>query len=157
MDVENPEVDLFGDAVVAPREGPGRPEHKWSRANSNKVLLSFALGRSQKEAAIAIGVSVPTLRKVYFSECAKRAAAALRMELTQLARLNGQAEAGNVAAEKELAKQIEKIRQRDQHRAVAVPAPLKAPKLGKKEAARQAAAQADGLYKPRAAPAALLQ
>jgi hypothetical protein len=65
---------------------------------------------------------LPTLRKVYFSEVAKRAAAQLRMEMTQLERLNALAEAGNVTAEKELLKQLEKLRQRDQHQATA-PAP----------------------------------
>lgn len=140
------EIDLFGDPVIPRQEGRGRPEVVWDRVKSNTVLLAFARGLSVKEVAAAIGVSAPTLRKVYFSEVAKRAQARLRMEMTQLTRLNAQAEAGNVAAEKELMKQMDRLRQRDQVQTMA-PAPTAKPvKLGKKEAAAQAAEQVRGLY-----------
>jgi hypothetical protein len=145
------EVDLFGDPVLPRQEGRGRPETVWTRENSNKVLLAFARGLSVKQAAIAIGLSAPTLRKVYFSEVGKRAQAQLRMEMTQLARLNAQAEAGNVAAEKELWKQMDRIRQRDAQHQLAPP-PVKAAKLGKKELAARDAMEVRGLYEPPAAP-----
>lgn len=148
-------VDLFGDPVVQPREGRGRPEHLWSLENSNKVLLAFARGLTVKDAAVAIGISVPTLRKVYFAEVAKRQSARLRMEMTQLARLNAEAAAGNVAAEKELMKQMERLRLRDRSDALA-PQPSAKPKkekpMGKKEAQLQAAAEIDGLYAAPEAP-----
>ncbi len=143
--------DLFGDPVLPTKEGPGRPETVWCREKSNTVLLAFARGLSVREAAIAIGLSGPTLRKVYFSEVAKRNQAKLRMEMKQLSRLNDQAEAGNVAAEKELIKQLDRMRQRDQQQQVA-PAPTKAPKLGKKEQAKAAAQEVRGLYEPPPAP-----
>lgn len=73
------------------------------------------------------------------------------MEMTQLARLNTQAEAGNVAAEKELAKMLDKLRLRDTAQAQA-PAPRPAAPLGKKEAAKAAAREAQGLYQPRPSP-----
>ena len=139
-------TDLFGDPVLPRREGRGRPEVVWTREGSNVVLLAFARGLSVKEAATAIGVSAPTLRKVYFSEVAKRGQAKLRMEMRQLARLNDQAEGGNVAAEKELLKQLERMRQRDQVLAEAPAPTARAPKLGKKEAATKAAREARGLY-----------
>ena len=101
-------VDLFGDPILPRQEGRGRPEHEWSLENSNKVLLAFADGRSVKEAATVIGVSVPTLRKHYFAEVAKRDQARLRMKFTQMARLNQAAQDGNVAAEKELMKRLDK-------------------------------------------------
>lgn len=145
-------TDLFGDPVLARREGRGRPAHAWSRENSNKVLLAFARGLTVKQAATAIGISVPTFYKVYFNENAKRHSARLRMELTQLERLNRQAEAGNVAAEKELAAQIEKLRLRDQVQAAPVPT-AKQRKLGKKEAQEIAAKEQRGLYEPPAPPA----
>lgn len=130
--------DLFGDPIIPRREGRGRPEHLWTRENSNKVLLAFARGLTVKQAAMVIGISVPTLRKVYFSEVAKRTSAQLKMEMTQLSRLNDQAEAGNVAAEKELARQLEKLRMRDQSQSFAtVPAAKKA--KGVKEVRREAA------------------
>ena len=146
--------DLFGDPVLPAKEGPGRPEIVWTRETSNKVLLAFARGLTVREAASAVGMSAPTLRKVYFSEVAKRAQAKLRMEMTQLARLNAQAEAGNVTAEKELLNQLERLRQRDQQQQIA-PAPTKAAKLGKKEAAKAQAHEVRGLYEPPPAPTRL--
>jgi hypothetical protein len=151
-----PGLDLFGDPIVERREGRGRPEHVWTLENSNKVLLAFARGLSVKQAAQAIGISAPTLRKVYFFEAAKRDQARLRMEMTQLARLNAQAEAGNVAAEKELFKQIDRLRLRDQAQSLSPqqtqPA-AKLPRVGKKELERQAAEQVTGLYEPPPPPA----
>jgi len=148
-------VDLFGDPVLPRSEGRGRPAHFWSRENSNRVLLAFARGLSVKDAAKVIGVSTPTLRKVYFSEVAKRREAQLRLEMTQLARLNEQAEGGNVTAEKELFKQLDRLRQRDQAHAMA-PAPTVSPaRIGKKEAAAKAAEQVKGLYEPPMPPSQL--
>lgn len=145
---------MFGDPVIPRQEGRGRPEVVWTRESSNKVLLAFARGLTVKEAASAVGLSAPTLRKVYFSEVAKRAQAKLRMEMTQLARLNAQAEGGNVTAEKELLKQLERMRQRDEVRALA-PSPTataRTDRVGKKEAAAKAAEQIRGLYEPPSAP-----
>ena len=144
------EVDLFGDPILPASETRGRPEHSWSLENSNKVLLAFARGLSVKEAATAIGVSVPTLRKHYFAEVKKRTDARLRMEMTQLTRLNTAAAGGNVAAEKELFKRLDKaalaeLADRAAHRGKAA----KPPKLGKKEAAKVAAHGVTGKYAPR--------
>lgn len=143
--------DLFGDPIQPGKEGRGRPEHSWSRENSNKVLLAFARGLSVKQAATAIGVSVPTLRKHYSSEVGKRTDARLRMEMTQLARLNSAATAGNVAAEKELFKRLDKaalaeLAGRVADRGNARPVPK--PKLGKKAAAQEAAGQVTGKFAP---------
>jgi AcrR family transcriptional regulator len=63
-----------------------------------------------KEVALSIGISVPTLRQHYSSELERRHAMVLMMESVQLGRLNDQAAAGNVAAEKELMKALEKGR-----------------------------------------------
>lgn len=152
--------DLFGDPIQPGKEGRGRPEHSWSRENSNKVLLAFARGLSVKEAATAIGVSVPTLRKHYSSEVGKRTDARLRMEMTQLARLNSAATAGNVAAEKELFKRLDKAeianvaaRVADRGNTGRTPAP---PKLGKKEAAKVEAGKVTGKFAPRPAPSRLM-
>lgn len=104
------------------------------------------------EAAKSVGMSEPTLRKVYFSEVAVRDQARLRMEQHQLARLNALAEAGNVSAEKELFKMLDKLRQRDVSQSMTVPPPAKREKLGKKAAAAAAAEQVRGLYEPRPGP-----
>ena len=150
----NSDVDLFGDPITLRQGGRGRPSHAWSRENSNKVLLAFVRGLNLKQAAMVIGVSVPTLREHYSSEIAKRKSAQLRMEMTQLARLNAQAEAGNVTAEKELIRQLDRFRSRDQAQAMAS-RPPKPPKLGKKAEAEQKAAQQRGLYEPPPAPGQL--
>jgi hypothetical protein len=148
-------VDLFGDLVIFSRDGPGRPEHKWSRENSNKVLLAFARGLSVKQAATAIGVSAPTLRKVYFSEVAKRQEAALRMEMTQLARLNDLAAGGNVTAEKELLKQLGQLRLHDRAKALAPEPTARATSRGKKEEQKERAAGVGGKFAPPDAPSLL--
>jgi len=148
-------VDLFGDPVLAGKETRGRPEHSWSLANSNKVLIAFAKGLSVKDAAVAIGVSVPTLRKHYFAEVAKRQAARVRMEIAQLARLNNAAAGGNVAAEKELFKRMDKAALADLAERVADRGSARAaqqPKLGKKAAAQAAAGQVQGKFAPPPAP-----
>jgi len=142
-------IDLFGDPILPACETRGRPEHSWSLENSNKVLIAFARGLSVKEAAVAIGVSVPTLRKHYFAEVKKRADARLRMEMTQLTRLNAAAAAGNVAAEKELFKRLDKAALVELADRVAHRGQAKLPKLGKKAAQKAAALEVTGKYAPR--------
>ncbi|SEM88324.1 hypothetical protein SAMN05192583_1393 [Sphingomonas gellani] len=154
---ENLGVDLFGDPILPRNEGRGRPEHVWSLENSNKVLLAFASGLSVKDAATAIGLSVPTLRKHYFAEVAKRAAARLRMNMTQLSRLNDEAAKGNVTAEKELFKRLDKAALDQLSDQVAHHSkPAKPEKLGKKALAQQAADEVTGLYETPPTPPGLL-
>lgn len=150
-------LDLFGDPIQLRKEGRGRPEHAWSLENSNKVLLAFARGLTVKQAATAIGVSVPTLRKHYFAEVEKREAAALRFEMVQLARLNEGAKAGSVAAEKELARRLEKAQLADLAARVSNHArPPRPEKLGKKAQAEQDAQAIGGRFEPPAPPPGLL-
>ena len=145
-------TDLFGDPVLKSREGPGRPEIVWNKRTSDRVLLSFARGLSVKIAADLEQMSAPTLRKVYFCECAKRQTSLMRLEMTQLVRLNDEAAKGNVGAERELARRLDQLRMRDGAKAQASAPPVKAPKLGKKEAADKAAFEQRGLYETPASP-----
>ena len=146
-------TDLFGDPVLAARGGPGRPEVVWNRETSSRVLLAFARGLTVKETAEIAGMSSPTMRRVYFSECAKRTTALLRLEMTQLVRLNAEAEKGNVGAERELARRLDQVRMRDSAKKQASAPPSKPqPKLGKKEEAELAARKLTGLYDPPPAP-----
>lgn len=147
-------VDMFGHPVLPRQEGRGRPPHLWTLERSNRVLLAFARGLSVKQTAVVLGISSPTLRNVYFSEVRKRADARILMEMTQLARLNDLAAAGNISAEKELFKQMERLRQRDQQQAIAPP-PTQPEKLGKKESATKVAQEVRGLYEPPAPPVRL--
>lgn len=149
MSGENLGVDLFGDPVIASREGPGRPEVVWSREASNKVLLAFARGLSMKSTSEIVGMSVPTLRKVFFSEVRARHLARLKLEISLLARLAEEVEKGNVSAVRELDRLIDKQRSRDQAQSMASEVPKqRAPQLGKKAAIEQAAREQQGLYQP---------
>jgi hypothetical protein len=145
--------DLFGDPVLPRREGPGRPEVVWSRHGSDLVLLGFARGLTIKECAEVVGLSQPTFRKVYFSECGKRRSARLKVEMLQLTRLNDQAAQGNVSAERELARRLDQLRMRDHAALQASAPPAKEPKIGKKAEAERAAREQTGLYEPPPAPA----
>ncbi len=151
-------LDLFGQAVMPRREGRGRPPHVWSQENSNRINLLFACGRSPREAASAICISTPTLYKVYFNECAARRNAALKFRARQMERLNVQAEAGNVAAEKALAGMIQSERvavMSDQVRDRGRSEP-KIAALGKKESAKLAAESMAGRFATRPAPPQLI-
>src|SRR3546814_20099691 len=67
-----------------------------------------ACGATLDEIALALGVSMPTLRKHYFFEVERYAAARLRLKAKLLAGLLTEADAGNVTAAKEMFKQIER-------------------------------------------------
>ena len=145
-------VDLFGDPVLPRKEGRGRPQTVWDRATSNRALVAFARGLSVAKAAKVCGLSTPTFRKVYFSECAKRRDAELRLEMTVLAKLAEKAADGDTGASREMFKQLDRLRLRDQHQADAPAPKVKAKPLGKKEAAEMSAREPTGLYDPPAAP-----
>ena len=151
---DNSERDLFGEAVQDAARGRGRPPHAPSRETTNRVILGFARGWTVKKVAQSIGVSVPTLRQYYFSHVQRREQLALMMESVQLGRLNDLAAGGNVSAEKELMKALSKGRVAEISAAYAgeAPAPPKAPKLGKKEAAVAGAKNAKGKFAPPAGP-----
>lgn len=128
-------VDLFGEPVPrAPIRKKGRPEHQWSVENSNRINLLFATGHEPKDAAAILGITMPTLRKHYFSELEQWRVARLRLKASALARLHAEGQEGNVAAIKELFKQMDRGAMMDGAREMARPArPPKAPKLGKKQ------------------------
>ena len=151
-------LDLFGMPVRERRQGRGRPEHVWSQENSNKINLLFAMGYDVKDAAAALGITQPTLRKHYFSEVEGRRAAELRLLGLQLSRLNDEAAKGNVAAIKELNALRERgllmrLSEKVTRRGKAEP---KAPAKGKKELALEAAQQVTGRFGVRPAPPRLI-
>lgn len=148
------EVDLFGNVPFVRKEGRGRPEHQATLEKLNKVLMAFVAGYSIKQAADIIGVSVPTLRKHYFSAVDVRDSAALKFEIDRLVRLNTLAAAGNVSAEKELGRMLErvKIAQLSDQASGSV-RPPKPPKQGKKAALQQAADELRGMYEAPPPPA----
>lgn len=96
-----PAFDLFGDPVPVNHGKRGRPQHAWTKENSNKVILLLAQGWPDLRIANAMGISPPTLRKHYFSELKKRDAARDRVESIGLLSLWNMGREGNVAAMKE--------------------------------------------------------
>jgi hypothetical protein len=136
--------DLFGDPVPANWGQRGRPEHVPSQQNRNRVSMLVALGWSNKRIAAAMFVTLPTLRKHYFSELKFREVARDRLDANLATKLWELFMAGNVAAGKEFRALLERndLMLYGQTRPPdAVPA--KVPKLGKKEAALAAAQQPD--------------
>ena len=157
-DISGEAVDLFG-LPILPERGKGRPSHIWSKENSNKVNLLFACGHKPIEIARVLGVSKPTFYKHYFNEIARSGHAPLMMKAIQLARLNDQAEKGNVAAEKALAgmiqaEQLRALGQRVADRSSVDRKPA-APVLGKKEIAKANARGVMGMFGTRQPPASL--
>lgn len=137
--------DLFGDPVPANWGMRGRPEHVASQQNRNKVSMLVALGWSNKRIAAALIVTLPTLRKHYFSELRYRDVARDRLDAGLAMKLWEQVQAGNVGAMKEFQKLLERndLMLYGQAARPAKETPVKEPKLGKKEEARLAAHQPD--------------
>lgn len=160
MDGEEGEtpLDLFGQPMIfAKPRGRGRPQHVPSPENHNKILLLAATGHSEQDCADAIGLSVPTMRKHYFSAIKRFAVARLVVRGETLAQLATEAAAGNVAAMKELSKEVdrgelralgERIKDRGKSEKPTKP-------VGLKEQRKQAAKEVKGLFEPRQPPASM--
>ena len=98
------------------------------------MILGLAMEMSDLEIAAGIGVSVPTLRKYYFSALKRRDMQRARYELWRAETLGRLARDGNVQASKELQKMVEK---RDREKAARVARDQgKEPQLGKKARAK---------------------
>lgn len=139
------EFDLFGLPVLPPTERRGRPAHVPSNENRNRVNMLLSLGWSNERIAAALSITLPTLRKHYFSELKYRDVARDRLNMRRAELLWKQVEHGNVGAMKEFDRFLEKsdlmeFGQTSRPRSETKPAPAK---VGKKEAALAAAQQPD--------------
>lgn len=153
-------LDLFGEPIVPPRDGPGRPPHVRTEERARKVALLFACGHTVETVAAAMGITQPTLRKVYFQEVAGRKVAAIKFRAVQLERLNREAEKGNVAAEKALAGMIQSEQLKAMAGSVVSRGKSSEPKaapLGKKAEAKEKAKGVAGKFGTRTPPPLLLQ
>lgn len=150
---------LFGPQPAERVRGRGRPAHTWDRQISVRICNLFACKHTVEMVARVIGISQPTLRKVYFSEVAAREVMDLKVKSEQLARLTDAAIAGSVSAEKALAGMIhgEQLRQLDQHvKSRTGERTSSGPRVGKKEERKQAAEGVEGRYGTRQPPQSLL-
>lgn len=68
MSNDSEPTDLLGDPYRELPDPRGRKKHRITPENRNKVSILRAAGWLQKEIAVAIGISEPTLREYYFAE-----------------------------------------------------------------------------------------
>ena len=96
-----PVRNLFGE-LLPPNWGMrGRPQHVRTDENASKIMHGLSQGWTDARIAAALGISVPTLKRYYFSILKMRDVARDRVELAGLQRLWALAQEGNVAAMKE--------------------------------------------------------
>lgn len=135
--------DLFGHPVRPGKGAKGRPPYEPTERDRNKIKLLLALGWSISRMANAIAVSPATLKRYFRAELKQRDAMRDRLDARRFEIAMEQANAGNVAALKELGKMIDRSDMMDidrQLREAQSDAPKKtSDKLGKKEAAAEAA------------------
>lgn len=135
--------DLFGHPIPEWKGKRGRPPYEPTANDRNKIKLLLALGWSIERMANGIGVSPATVKRYFRAELKERDAMRDRLDARRFELAMEQANAGNVAALKELGKMIERsdamlieARLRQGHQP---PAKEKPEKLGKKDAAKKAA------------------
>lgn len=83
----------------------GRPEHKPTPASRKKIILRAANNWSQKNMALELGITVPTLTKHYMIEIET---GWVRMCGENLDRLSKSAKNGNVSAQKFLQARLDR-------------------------------------------------
>jgi hypothetical protein len=137
--------DLFGQPIPDWKGKRGRPPYEPDEKDRNKVKLLLALGWSIERIGNAIGRSGATVKRYFRSELKDRDAMRDRLDARRFELMMEQANAGKVAALKELEKMIERsdaMRIDQRLRQTAAPVTEKQEKIGKKEAARAAAKEA---------------
>ncbi|MGA0561709.1 hypothetical protein ACO2RV_04610 [Ancylobacter sp. VNQ12] len=138
------EFDLFGMPILPRGETRGRPKHAASLENRNRVNMLLALGWSNDRIAGALGITLPTFRKHYFSELKYRAVARDRLDMRRAELLWRQVEGGNVGAMREFGRLVEKNDTMRAEREMAErPPPPQPERLGKKVVDKQRAMDAD--------------
>ena len=93
--------DLLGDPIPPNRGKRGRPQHVPTKENANKIMLLLAQGWTDARIAASMGITIPTLKKYYFSVLKSRDVARDRVESIGLLTLWNLGREGNVAAMKE--------------------------------------------------------
>lgn len=136
--------DLFGQPVLDGQGKRGRPPYQPSEKDRNKIKLLLALGWSIDRMANGIGVSPATLKRYFRAELKERGKMRDRLDARRYEIAMEQANAGNVAALKELGKMIERsdMTLADARIADAQADKAAKEKVGKKEAAKEAAKSA---------------
>lgn len=134
-------LDLLGDPIPDGFGGRGRPPHIPTVENRNLVRMLVAFEWDDERVARALRITRPTLRKHYFSELRHRDEAMDQLKAKMMQTTFDRAHAGDASMMRLAMKLFERHEldrlglkaQHLQHQQA------KAPKLGKKEAARLAA------------------
>lgn len=147
-------VDLFGDPIPASRGKRGRPAHVPTAENRRFVQVSLACGYGEAVIAAALRINERTLNRHYFHELEGKRSARLRLEMKNMGKLVEQVDGGSVAAMSLLDKKLERLRLREVSDRVADRGRVegKSEPLGKKAAARVAAAAVEGKFAPPTGP-----
>lgn len=138
------DFDLLGDPIPANHGSVGRTGHVASSENVRKIRVLVASGWRLNEIAGQLGISVPTLRTHYFQNGSiktLRQKSLRELRGRMMLMLDEQAEAGNVAAMKELIRQTDKKEMDDLADSVRHPTPPKEKTLGKKAQRTKEAAE----------------
>lgn len=143
-------LDLFGNPVFTTKGKRGRPKFQRTEENARKVSMLLALGWSNMRIAACIvdprtgqAISEPTLKRYFRSELSERNRMRDRLDARRFERAWEAAENGNIGAERLLQQMLEKNdlmgagRKLDAAQKARKPAASE--RLGKKEAALQAA------------------
>lgn len=147
-------TDLFGDPVPRSRGRRGKPPHVPTAENRRFVQLALACERDEEAIAAALRITSKTLRRHYFHELQGKDSAKLRLEMKNMAAIVAGVEAGKPAAMALLDKKLTKEGQRALAARYTQRVPAATP-VGKKEAAKAAAAGVTGIYAP--PPAAMVR
>lgn len=146
---------LFGWTPAPPR-GQGRPPYVWNKEKSNKLMILFAGGHTQRAAARVLGCDVKTLRKVFPDECKYQAEAELIVRSGLMAKLAELAGQGNVSAIRQFDKMLSAERLKAVAGNIVDRRKEKPEKLGKKDAAKLAAHEMGGKFGARTPPPRLI-
>ena len=147
------DFDLFGDPIPQGHVGRGRPPHVPTLESRQKCVVLAAVGRSPDEIAAALSITAKTLRKHYSRELRDHHVAKLKLEGKLLGALVREVDKGSVAANKELAKRVERAGQVELSERLSGRSKAdKPPKLGKKAEAKAKAHEIGGKYAPRSTP-----
>jgi hypothetical protein len=130
-----PNIDLFGDPIPENWGRRGRPQHIATLENINKVTMLVAFGWNNERIANALGITLPTFRRHYFSLVkAQRDCARDRLDAAYAATLWKQVQAGNVGAMRLWITLVDRNDRMGVERELAASADIQAPpqRLGKK-------------------------
>lgn len=139
--------DMLGDPIPEGHGEPGRTGHIATDKNIRKVRCLVVAGMKKPQISKALGISVPTLNKHYFTKQSIRNArleAVSEMQGLTLLRLDQAAQEGSVSAMKEIGKIARQAELECLASDIRKPAPAQKP-LGKKER-RKVESKPDGSW-----------